>query len=104
MAIRRISDIPHEELMARMKEYGKKKAASTRSARIFLRQVGMNIDRNGKVVIPVEGTERVEVMTRISDVHAHISPSDRIRSAMNAKKTLLGFKAMRSAMRRGGMS
>ena len=48
----RISDIPQEQLLSDMKAYGERKARTKKSARSYLRSVGMNIQRNGTIVIP----------------------------------------------------
>lgn len=49
---RRISDIPQEQLLSDMKAYGEHKARTKKSARRYLRGVGMTIQRDGTIVIP----------------------------------------------------
>ncbi len=47
----RLSDIPLSELKQKMEEYGKKHSMTVRSSRKFLRNLGMNIDHDGQIVI-----------------------------------------------------
>ena len=44
---RRMTDIPQEELVEMMTEYGKKHSTSVRSARKYLRSLGMTINNRG---------------------------------------------------------
>lgn len=46
----RIIDIPFSELQKKMAEYGQRQAASVRSARKYLRSIGLDIDKKGYVV------------------------------------------------------
>ncbi len=48
----RISDVPTEVLEKEMKEYGAKKARTKKSARSFLRSVGMKIRPDGTLILP----------------------------------------------------
>lgn len=44
-----ISEIPSDELKEMMIAYGRKKGQTVRSARAFLRSIGMPIDSRGKI-------------------------------------------------------
>lgn len=47
---RRMTDIPKDELEEIMIEYGKKYSTSVRSARRYLRSLGMKIDNRGVIL------------------------------------------------------
>ncbi|MDE6637171.1 MAG: hypothetical protein K2K32_02915 [Muribaculaceae bacterium] len=47
---RRMTDIPQDELERIMVEYGKKYSSSVRSARRYLRSLGMKIDHRGVII------------------------------------------------------
>ena len=46
----RMTDIPQDELVRMMTEYGKKHSSSVRSARRYLRSLGMKIDSRGAII------------------------------------------------------
>lgn len=48
---KRITDIPQEEQIRMMAEYGKKHSASVRSARKYLRSLGMKINSRGVIIM-----------------------------------------------------
>ena len=49
--MRRICDVPKEQLEAEMRQFAQKKVGSVKAARSFLRSVGMEIKKDGTVVV-----------------------------------------------------
>lgn len=48
----KLTDLPQEELMQMMKEYGAKNSRTVRSSRAYLRRIGLNISRTGELILP----------------------------------------------------
>lgn len=46
----RITDIPAQELGKKMAEYGRKNSTSVSKSRKYLRSIGMNIGRDGRIL------------------------------------------------------
>ena len=52
--MRRICDVPKEQLEAEMRQFAQKKVGAVKAARSFLRSVVLEIKKDGTVVVPTK--------------------------------------------------
>lgn len=92
----RMSDLPDEEVLRLMQEYGRKKSRNKSSSRSYLRRIGMDILPSGEVLYP-----EVSFCDADAPAVAVIVPGDKLIKASRSKKHILMMKALRQS---GGLS